>query len=225
VITFDLAIGWSLGVQTVLTCFSQNPKLAKKMILLNPTTGSTLHSVLQPVFMFPKFVGDKLANIISKFGRYLQNKVVPLSTWNLVRTAAFSFALRLVLEVFAFSNGFPPEQPAYFHEYIRDIFYSRQHTTSLLELIIALDAPCTSEMLSLSIPTVIMSGFPDFLTGVYHARSLHQTMKNSKHIEFSMASHFLLLEWPEAVAQQIIDLVTIDSSINECHKINHSVKQ
>ena len=94
---------------------------------------------------------------------------------------------------------------------MRDVFETRKQTYGLLELICSLDSPCTCTALSLTHPTLIFSGFPDFLTGVYHAYILQRNMKNSKHIVFSMASHFLLIEWPDMVARDIGKFILEDS--------------
>jgi hypothetical protein len=45
------------------------------------------------------------------------------------------------------------------------------------------------------------------MTGVYHGWDLERGMKNSKHVIFTMGSHFVLLEWPDLVAEEIIELV------------------
>ena len=37
-------------------------------------------------------------------------------------------------------------------------------------------------------------------------------MKNSKHIMFTMASHFLLIEWPDMVAEEIGQFMKIDQN-------------
>jgi hypothetical protein len=56
---------------------------------------------------------------------------------------ALSVGFRLSLELLAFFGGFPPEQPVYFHEYMRDAFSTREHTEGLLNLILALDDKVT----------------------------------------------------------------------------------
>ncbi len=51
---------------------------------------------------------------------------------------------------------------------------------------------------------VIVSGTPDFLCGVYHSYLLEKLLKNNKHINFATGSHYLLLEWPECLARELV---------------------
>jgi len=56
---------------------------------------------------------------------------------------------------------------------MKDVFSTRNQTRGLLDLISALDAPCTTEALHLrQQTTTIISGLPDNMTGVYHAHAL-----------------------------------------------------
>lgn len=124
--------------------------------------------------------------------------------WDILKTIALSVFFRIFLEILAFFGGFPPEQPVYFHEYMKDAFGSRAHTYGLLNLILALDEELQPLFENLDNRTLICSGYPDFLTGVYIGYELSKHLKNSKHVVFRMGSHFLILEWPGIVAKEII---------------------
>ena len=102
------------------------------------------------------------------------------------------------------------EQPPYFAEYMRDVFNTRDQTRGLLLLIKALDAPLPDAALALPHKAMILSGLPDNMTGVFHAFRLHASMPNAKHIMFTMASHFLLIEWPALLADEILNQVSAD---------------
>ena len=208
---FDTSIGWSLGVQTILTCFGKHPQKVNDLILLTPTTGLTLHSVLQPFVQWPYYYGTHISYILKNTIKAAQN-IIETSFFDILQSIANSILFRLFLENLSFWGGYPPEQAPYFHAYMKDLFSNRKQLYALLELILALDSPCTKASLSLNNPALILSGFPDFLTGVYHAFSLKKTMKNSKHIMFTMASHFLLIEWPDMVAEEIGQFMKIDQN-------------
>ena len=61
--------------------------------------------------------------------------------------------------------------------------------------------------MSLPNKTCLISGFLDFMTGVYHSNALAKRMKNAKHVIFTMGSHFILLEWPEVIAAEFLALI------------------
>jgi pimeloyl-ACP methyl ester carboxylesterase len=78
-------------------------------------------------------------------------------------------------------------------------------------LIVALDAPCPPGALTLPHRATIISGLPDIMTGVYHSTRLAKGMPNSKHVMFTMGSHFVLIEWPDLVAKEILELINSDA--------------
>ena len=90
---------------------------------------------------------------------------------------------------------------------MRDVFKFRCQTFGLFDLILSLDSVLPQKALKLSHNTLILSGYPDFITGVYHSQLLAKHLKNSKHISFTMGSHFLLLEWPELLAAEVLKLI------------------
>ncbi len=173
---------------------------------MNPSTGKTLHSVLQPVVAMPLFIGK----VVSYLVHLIIGLLRPLThtwVWNGLKVFAYSIVFRLCLEFGAFFGGFPPEQPVYFHEYMRDTFQSCYHTRGLLDLILSLDGDIPKEAHSLPHQTVIISGIPDIMTGVYHSQALAKTMPNVKHVTFTMGSHFLLMEWPDLVTKELFNLL------------------
>lgn len=209
--SFHLMMGWSMGAQSTITCCAKYPDTAHRLFLLNPSAGLTLHGALQPFIPMPAIVGQTLSSGI-KSGIRLLRPLCSQPIWDFLAQVAFSTPFRMALETSSFLGGFPPEQGVYFHEYMRDVFKSRHQTRGLLDLLVALDDPCPPTALTLPHPAVIVSGVPDFMTGVYVSTMLERGMKNSRHVKFNMASHFLLIEWPELLADEILKAAYAPSS-------------
>jgi pimeloyl-ACP methyl ester carboxylesterase len=228
----DAIIGWSTGAQVALACSSLYPASFTSLFLFNVSLGNTLHSVFQPISPLPLAFQKPLSKVL-KLAIVKIRPVVESAVWDFLRTVAHSVQFRVLFEILSFFNGFPPEQAAYFHEYTKDIFTSRAHTHALLDLIHMVDEPLPSEDLRRSLAGVrnclLISGYFDFITGVYHSDELHAVLasrpeetagnapernvreragpggvRRSKHVQFSMGSHFLLLEWPDLVAHELV---------------------
>lgn len=199
-------IGWSTGAQVALATCSIYPDVSDSLCLLNPCPGETLHTALQPYFPLPKFMGKILSKVSTCLITYLKT-LISTVVWDLLKVVANSFGFRVFLEVLSFFSCAPPEQSVYFHQYMRDVFNTRNQTKNLLNLILILDTPSLPGAEEVKQKTLIISGEPDFMTGVYHSRRLAKTLKNSKHVNFTMGSHFLLLEWPEIVAKEFNDFI------------------
>ena len=90
---------------------------------------------------------------------------------------------------------------------MRDVFNSQNQTRGLLLLIKSLDEPLPDAAMTLPHKTQIISGLPDTMTGVFNAFRLHSSMPNSKHVMFTMASHFLLIEWPDQLAEELLNQI------------------
>ncbi len=210
-------VGWSTGAQVILKFVLDNPRAAEKLFLLNPSTGETLHSVLQPIFALPK---RTVGHMVSSLVRNLVVFVRPIcltQTWNIIKTIALSDFAFYVLVLSAFLGGFPPEQPSFFMAYLEDTFATRYHTQHLLDLILALDTPLPGAALCHSHETVIISGLADIMTGVYHAETLANSLRNPSHHTFLMGSHFLLMEFPQDVGGLFLDLVASELQQSQVH--------
>lgn len=230
--SYEAIMGWSTGAQLAITLCARHPNAANRLILLNPSTGHTLHTALQPLIPLPSSMG----NLIAKALVFTLGSLIPLCNtplWKHLKVIAEGPVFRVMLEVLAFMGGFPPYQPIFFHQYMFDAFSCRAHTKALLNLIISLDAACPPQALTLSHDTLIISGVKkkksqfhfsfvnytvsllglmDFMTGVYHSTKLASGFKNSKHVMFTMGSHFLLIEWPEIIANEIVIFLRKDDN-------------
>lgn len=222
---FEMVIGWSMGAQCILSCLQDHPFIAKKLFLLNPSSGRSLHTAFQVFFPLPFFVTKTLSSVLRYAIVDVLRPTIRTNLWLWLKAFAESTAFRVILEFFSFWAGFPPEQGVYFHAYMVDVFSTRGQTRGLLDLIVALDSPLENAEGTCggyghfgaqkdtfggkSEQTVIVSGLPDCMTGVYHASLLANNMHGSRtaHKVYSMGSHFLLLEWPDMVAADIMDLL------------------
>lgn len=193
---FDSVVGWSMGAQTALTCMSRHPSLARKLLLLNPSSGQALHSVLQPVVPMPEAWGRVQAYVIrTLIGTYLR-PLISTWVWGVLQAVARSVVFRVLLEAGSFFGGYPPEQANYFHCYMKDVFATRNQTRGLLDLIVALDSPLPSAALTLPNRTHIISGYPDIMTGVYHSNLLHARLRKSTHSVYTMVCLFAPMFFP-----------------------------
>lgn len=203
-------IGWSMGAQMAITLCSKYSNITDRLFLLNPSTGQTLQYLLQPVFPLPLIVRRSLSYVI-RTALVALKKLCETGAWDFIKVAAYSRPFKMILVVCAFFGGCPPEQPSYFYEYVLDLFATRKSTTVLLDLVISLDETVPDSALSLDHKTIIVSSCVDIMTAVYHSTKLAKGMSASKHVMFSMGSHFLLIEWPVEVACLILELV-LDSN-------------
>lgn len=209
-------IGWSTGAQVALAFialkFQQNDKFITNthLILLNPSISQTLTYTFQPFIPWFRFIGKLFAKLIIFILKSLQ-LLISSFIWDILKLIAYSSFFRIILECIAFIGGNPPEQGLYFHEYIYDTFATREHTKGLLNLIIALNDNSLYKTIynhnnQINNYTTILSGYCDFMTGIYLSREIEQTIhkKSCRHIIFTMGTHFLVLEWPDLVAKEIL---------------------
>lgn len=205
---FHTIMGWSTGAQVAMHCCSFRPEVTQKLVLVNPSTGLTLHTALQAVLPWPRPMGRMVSFIVNS-GIQALKPLIGMGLWDYLKIIAYSPVFRGILECSSFFGGFPPEQGAYFHEYLRDVFKTRTQTRSLLDLILSLDVPPLPGADKLPHETLLVSGYLDFITGVYHSSRLSRTLPRCKdHLCFTMGSHFILLEWPDLVAQGVLKFIS-----------------
>lgn len=86
--------------------------------------GTTLHYALQSICPFPPLIRQSVSNAITSLINFLV-PIIKTTVWDTLKKVTYSTVFRIVLEVSAFLGGFPPEQPVYFHSYMRDVFHTR----------------------------------------------------------------------------------------------------
>lgn len=118
---FHSIVGWSTGAQVALACCLLQPTVSRGLFLLTPSTGHTLHTFGQAAARLPDRAGAAQSRALHALMRALiaVTDDVPL-VWHGLRCFALSPLFRLLMEAFSFLGGFPPEQAACFHEYMRD---------------------------------------------------------------------------------------------------------
>lgn len=200
----DGLIGWSTGAQIGYNLSILHPHRVRRLFLLCPSAGHTLHYSLQPCIPWPRplrlAMSSAMTSIIAQLKVALYTEV-----FDVLKAFVFSPAFPAACECLALFGGFPPIQPVYFGEYTRDLFQTRHHIRTLLDLILAVDAePLTGRVTAeLAAGSVIVSGQTDFITGAYLSDYIEEKMPGCRRVRFSMGSHFVLIEWPELLGKEI----------------------
>jgi pimeloyl-ACP methyl ester carboxylesterase len=220
---FHTIIGWSVGTQIALALESMSPTAYERSLLLCPSTGKTLEPIFQPlVRWFPKdsvlarLYGEIMTFVLRCFHDYL----VPGYFYTALRFAVYdSYAFRIFADTFAACTGLSPEIGAYGTAYFKDVLSTRTHAQSLIRLICSLNAPIDLHLETTPKQTIIMTAYGDVFTGVYFGTELAAVKKGSKHTCMLLASHFLLLEFQDLLATEILKLVFGDVSKNHDDKM------
>jgi pimeloyl-ACP methyl ester carboxylesterase len=208
----DGIIGWSTGAQIGLAFCVNYPKNIRKLILFNPSVGRTLRTALQPFHPLPASVGDQISYWLTRIIKNRGMKYASNYVWTYVKVFVNSVSFSHILNLLCFSAGYPPDTPTYFYEYMKDALSTRTHTKGLLNLILSLDEELPIEIFDLSLPVMIFSASSDFLTGVYHSKNLEKRLTNCRRVDFTLGSHWLILEWPEVVAKYLIPFFLNEAS-------------
>jgi pimeloyl-ACP methyl ester carboxylesterase len=240
-------IGWSTGAIVGLACSTLHPHITSALFLFNTSLGLTLHGMFQLIHPLPRWIQRYVSEAIHGLIDFLR-PVIDTPAWDTLKALSSSKALRVMFELISFLGGFPPEQALFFKEYAKDIFFSRSHTHALMDLIAMTDEPLPEENLEQALKgvqsCVLISGFFDFMTGVYCTHELHRILskhdaersggkaaggtkkQRSKHVMFTMGSHFILLEWPEVVAKELLDhLNGIEDTDSNTEQLTSSSKE
>jgi hypothetical protein len=104
--------------------YIKSPYLYSLFYLFYFFAGNTLHYAFQSVFPFPLFIRKIVSNIL-KSAIILLLPLIKTGIWDTLKKVVFSSFFRIVLEGVAFLGGFPPEQPTFFHSYMKDVFHTR----------------------------------------------------------------------------------------------------
>ena len=80
--------------------------------------------MFQTIFPFPLFVRKFLSNSCKEAIIFLI-PIISTSIWDSLKFIVYSTFFRIILVFLAFFGGFPPEQPVYFHSYMKDVFHTR----------------------------------------------------------------------------------------------------
>jgi len=162
--------------------------------LLNGTHGHALTTGFQPLFRVP-WLQSVLHEIIDmvKRERGIQSALGTLATSRLNYGVLGGLYARL--------RGQPRIQSLY-RQYMHDIFAT--DFGNYLRLFQELDAHSVYHLLR-DIPhqTLIISGLLDYLTPAYQSREMKRRIPNARHVCFPSGTHFVLMEYPEQVVDEI----------------------
>ena len=86
---YHTIIGWSTGAQVALSCCAEFPDTTENLLLLNPSTGKTLHTVLQPIVALPLFLGKRVSSTIHFAISFLRG-LIDTPIWDFLKVIAYS---------------------------------------------------------------------------------------------------------------------------------------
>eukprot|EP00388_Colpodella_angusta_P002992 GDKJ01010653.1.p1 GENE.GDKJ01010653.1~~GDKJ01010653.1.p1 ORF type:complete len:1622 (-),score=388.44 GDKJ01010653.1:831-5696(-) len=200
-------IGWSTGVQVALQFAGMYGERVDRLVLMNGAHGHTLHSALQPIVMIPG-----LAEVLSMVCFFLRS--VTSGWWDRVGSFIYSqeTILRMITRVYAilYGNALLEWAPLL---YFADAFSyqgvaNSRHTHFTLQMFQELDAHSAFHLLpEIKTRTLIIGGFLDALTPIYHSFTMHARLPNSSLFIKMLGSHFTMFEFPDEVPNVILNFL------------------
>jgi len=205
--TIDILVGHSMGVQVSLEFTSLYPEIPQKLVLLNGTYGRVFDSVYQPFFRVPGVhsLNARLIDYLINNPAVLENVCRWIQRWIHYPMHFYDFFLRSPRLEQLLGKGYLYR---YIHNYLSDVYSSVPHLRNWLRLFLELDAHSAYHKLrNINQPTLIVSGLLDVLTPAYQSFEMARLLPHNTHIVCVLASHFALLEQPETVLPEIVQLV------------------
>lgn len=208
-------VGWSTGVQVALQFAAMYGERVDRLVLMNGAHGHTLHSALQPIVMVPLFA-EALSLLC--FGlRSFTNK-----WWSSIGKVIYKHEriFRYLSRPYAvlFGNSLLEWAPLI---YFADVFAYQEgvsdsrHTHFTLQMFQELDAHSAFHLLpEIQTKTLIIGGFLDALTPVYHSFATHARMPDSRLFIKLFGTHFTLFEFPDEVSNVILNFLA-EKAINK----------
>jgi pimeloyl-ACP methyl ester carboxylesterase len=183
--------GWSMGVQISLDFAASYPERVAGLILVNGTHGHVFSTGFQPIVGIPG-----VARRLHALCEWLIAR--PGATDMLARLARLS-ELPTVALMFITAGMRSLELRATLKRYYEDVLGPSFHT--YMRLFQELDAHSAYHLLpEITQPTLVVSGWLDFLTPAYQSYEIAKRMPNAEHLALVRASHFALLErTPEVI--------------------------
>ena len=187
-------VGWSMGVQVSLDVAVTHPELVAGLVLLNGTHGHALRTAFQPLVGVPgldRLVHRVIAALLTKplplhRVRALMRRLETVYLASFVPSAGLrAFTLRPVLR-----------------QYMSDVL--GESFPNYLRLFQELDAHSVFHVLpDVHAPALVISGALDPMTPMRQSFTIARRLPNAEHLPLVRASHFALLERPEAVLPAI----------------------
>jgi len=191
-------IGWSTGVQIGLEFACMYPERVENLIVANGSHGQAFHTGW-PV-RIPYFSHGM--HLFLRMMLYLNRTFIYEVFVNLYKS------MRPLLRVWYFLYAFLFGNPALFYHFERyqnNVFLNgRAHLLNYLQYFQQLDAHSVVHVLDrVQVHTLCVSAFFDMLTPPYGLWEVSSRMPNCEHVHFLTATHFVPLEYGDALIAEM----------------------
>ena len=189
-----LVVGWSMGVQVSLDLAATHPERVRGLVLLNGTYGQALSTGFQPLTSIPWLPKRIHWGIEQVHGRPRLRRF--LSTASRYTNPVYNAVFLLTAGARAF------ELRPLLDRYMEDVL--GESFDNYLRLFQELDAHSVYHVLpEIEAPALVVSGALDLLTPQRQSFEIARRLPNAEHLALMRASHFALLERPDAVLPAI----------------------
>lgn len=187
-------IGWSMGVQVILEFAHLHPDLTRSLILINGTYGHAFSTSFQPVFHLPA-----IDRAFHRLIGYFKNNTA--SRERLISLLNNPTAVAWVGSVVSSIRKNPRIADA-LRQYMDDVL--GPDFPNFLHLFQELDAHSAFHYLpEITNKALLISGGLDFLTPARQSRLMAKRMPHAEAFHIPLGTHFVLLEYPDAVTKRI----------------------
>ncbi len=186
-----VTFGWSMGVQVALELATLHPDRIAGLVLLNGTYGHAFSSAFQPLFPFPW---------IGRWGHVAIEHLVDHPELTDHIAALYKRTMTPTLALFWLISRTPAARTRPLLERYQSDIFGGDNFHTFLRMFQDLDAHSAYHHLrELDAPALVVSGRFDLLTPAYQSREIARRMPNAELLHLDRASHFALVERPEAV--------------------------
>ncbi|MEE2904013.1 MAG: alpha/beta hydrolase [Myxococcota bacterium] len=194
-----ILIGWSMGGLVSLELTARYPERFSGVVVINGIHGHALQTGFQPFFRVP-LVPDALHSAIE----WLLDNPESLNKVKLMaRVTELPTMLIATITAGLKSRKLRPVIRQYFNDVLGESY------ENFLKLFQELDAHSVFHLLrDIHTPSLIIAGSLDVLAPSYQSKEMSQRMPNSEYLCIRRASHFCIIERPDAVNQAIDSFIT-----------------
>ena len=183
-------VGWSMGVQVGLDVAATHPDRVSSLVLINGTYGHALSTGFQPLFSLPWLPKRVHWGIERLHGRRRIREALAKSA----RIGAPFYQMLFLLTAGPRAFELRPLLDRYMGDVLGPSF------DNYLRLFQELDAHTVYHVLpEITAPALVISGALDLLTPQRQSFEIARRLPNATHLPLARASHFSLLERPDAV--------------------------
>jgi 3-oxoadipate enol-lactonase len=187
-------VGWSMGVQVSLDVAATNPERVSSLVLINGTYGHALSTGFQPLFSLPWLPKKVHWGIERLHGRRRIREALAKGA----RIGVPFYQMLFLLTAGPRALELRPLLDRYMGDVLGPSF------DNYLRLFQELDAHTVYHVLpEIGAPALVVSGALDLLTPQRQSFEIARRLPNAEHLPLARASHFALLERPDAVLPAI----------------------